>query len=343
MGRGEHSVSTTGDQRAATGFALASEMTSDAPVRAAAAPEASPPVEIALFRDATAVLFTVADRRRAVDPTAPWVPSRRYVTDANEADGIALDGPNPIVGMSLDDLIDCSVRPHPNASQLVAIAGVHRGFLRLMARPEIGSIAALRGRRIAVDTDTGYASALHEILRRAGIDRHRDVEIVYAGATDRRNDKLLRGEFDATLLGAPFTRMAMANGFSSLTSVIGALGGYQAVVLLAHRPWLAQNEATARAVTACLSETLSWCTNSANRTVLETYVGEALPSVKGEELRQVTEDLFGTATEFLLNGRMRDRDVSVVLDLFNASRGTALTPEAVTRLMPTVADTRGKF
>lgn len=182
--------------------------------------EAAPPAEVALFRDATEALFSLADRRRASDPSAPWVPRRRFVVDADEAHRIAFEGPSPIVGMSLDDLLECSRSGHPNAGELAAFLGVHRGFLHLMASPGIGSIAALRGRRVAVDTDTGYASALFEMLRRTGLERRRDFEVVYAGATNLRYEKLLRGEFDATLLGAPFIRLAMRQGYPSLGTVI---------------------------------------------------------------------------------------------------------------------------
>jgi len=289
--------------------------------------------EVALFRDATEVLFSVAERRRASDPGAPWVPRRSFVKDADEAHRIAFDGPNPIVGMSLDDLIECSRSSHPNAGQLVAFAGVHRGFLHLMASSEIRSVADLAGKRVAVDTDTGYASALFEILRRQGLERPRDFEVVYAGATNRRYEKLLRGEFDATLLGAPFTRLAMGQGYHSLGTVIDALGGYQAVVLVARRPWLAANEAMARAVASCLSDTFTWACLPENSERVEAYVGEILGGLEGPAAKQVTQDLFGPASEFLPDGRMRREDTSVVIDLFNASRGTALTHEMVAGLI----------
>jgi hypothetical protein len=302
------------------------------PAQAAAIGSSLPAVEIAMFNDATEVLFGVGDRRRAADAAAPRVPARQFVKNADEAHRIALDGPNPIVGMSLDDLIDCSRSPHPNADQLVAIAAVHRGFLSLVARPGIGAITELKGKRVAVDTDTGYASALYEILRRNGIDRHRDLDIVYAGATNLRYEKLLRGEFDATLLGAPFTRMAMAQHFSSLATVIGVLGGYQAVVLVAQRRWLAENGATAKTVVTCLRQTLDWTAAPANRATLEGYVGDILPSLKGSLLSQVTDDLFGANSEFLRDGRMHAHDTNVVLALYNASRGAALTPATIEHL-----------
>ena len=117
---------------------------------------------------------------------------------------------------------------------------------------------------------------LFEILRRNGLERDRDFEVVYAGATNLRYEKLLRGEFDATLLGAPFTRLAMRQGYNSLGTVIDALGGYQAVVFVADRPWLAENKEMARAVASCLSETFKWASLPENREKVEAYVGEIL-------------------------------------------------------------------
>jgi ABC-type amino acid transport substrate-binding protein len=296
--------------------------------------------EVALFRDATEVLFAVAERRRAADPGAPWVPRRHFVKDADEAHRIAFEGPNPIVGMSLDDLLDCSRSSHPNSGQLRAFTGVHRGFLSLMAAPEIRSVGDLKGKRVAVDTDTGYASALFEILRRKGLERSRDFEVVYAGATNRRYEKLLRGEFDATLLGAPFTRLAMRQGYRSLGTVIEALGGYQAVVLVARRPWLAANKDLAQAVASCLSETFRWACLPENRETVIAYVSEILGGLDRPAAQQVARDLFGPMSEFLPDGRMRPEDTAVVVDLFNASRGTALTQETVTKLTDMVLKNR---
>ncbi|MDI1263548.1 MAG: ABC transporter substrate-binding protein [bacterium] len=289
--------------------------------------------DIALFRDATEVVFALADRLYEKDSAARApVPRRYFVKDANEAHLLALDGSAAIVGMSLDDLLACSQSPHPNAGQLVAVYGVHRGFLQLMARPGIVAIADLRGKRIAVDTDTGYASALYEILRRNGIDRRKDVEIVYAGATDLRFQKLLHGEFDATLLGAPFTRLALRQQYSSLGSVIKALGGYQAVVLVARRPWLVQHATEVRAVTQCIAQTLKWALEPGNRRDLVILLRDILPALDGPSAEQVAEDLFGTTNEFLPDGRFHDQDARVVIDLFNGSHGISLPLDAVKQL-----------
>jgi len=273
------------------------------------APAAGPGPGLAMFRDATETLFALAEARGRP------VPPRHFVADADEAHALALGGSVPIVAMSLDDVLECRRMDHPAAAGLAAFHGVHRGFLQLMARPGIATIADLRGRRVAVDTDSGYARALYEILTRHGI---RDqVEIVYAGATNLRYDKLVARQFDATLLGAPFTLLARRQGHAVLGSVIGALGGYQAIVLAAQRDWLAGHPAEAAAVTDCLAETIAW--------------GQANPDQAGALLGdpELADTLFGPAGEFLADGRIDPADARVVVDLFNASAGGAVDYDAV--------------
>lgn len=288
--------------------------------------------ETALFRDATELLFALAEGRRTGERTAPPVPPRHFVRDADEAHRIALEGPAPIVGMSLDDLLDCARMDHPAAGDLAAFFAVHRGFLTLMAPPGIARLTDLRGRRVAVDTDTGYASALFAILRREGLERGRDYEVVYAGATNLRFQKLVDGAFDATLLGAPFTRLAEARGFVPLRSVIDAMGGYQAIVLCARRPWLAGHGAAARAVADSLSQTLAWARSPENRARRDALMGELLPGCPATVRTAILEDLFGRKSQFVCAARPDPADVAVVRDLFNAGRGTALTATDLERL-----------
>lgn len=288
--------------------------------------------ETALFRDATEILFALAEGRRAGERGAPPVPPRHFVRDADEAHRIALEGPAPIVGMSLDDLLDCARMDHPAAGDLAAFFAVHRGFLTLMAAPGITRLTDLRGRRVAVDTDTGYASALFAILHREGLERGRDYEVVYAGATNLRFQKLVDGAFDATLLGAPFTRLAEARGFVPLRSVIDAMGGYQAIILCARRPWLAGHGAEARAVADSLSQTLDWARRPENRARRDALVGELLPGSPAAVRAAILEDLFGPKSQFVCAARPDPADVAVVRDLFNAGRGTALTATDLERL-----------
>ena len=171
-------------------------------------------VSVALFFDSTETAYRVADHLYRKDPaTYPQPPSREFVTDADDAHERLLSGANPIVGMSLDDVISLVDGDDPRANDLVVIAGVHTGFLQLITEPQIVDLGQLRSQNVAVDTDTGYASALFDILHKSGLQRDVDYTVMYAGATNVRYEKLLHGDFQATLLGAPFTDLALAKGY----------------------------------------------------------------------------------------------------------------------------------
>ncbi len=117
-------------------------------------------VYTATFFDSTETAYRIADHLYREDSTAhPLPPVREFVTDAGDAHERLLSGRNPIVGMSLDDVISLVEGGDPRANDLI-IAGVHTGFLQLITQPEIADVGELRSQKVAVDTDTGYAIAL---------------------------------------------------------------------------------------------------------------------------------------------------------------------------------------
>jgi ABC-type nitrate/sulfonate/bicarbonate transport system substrate-binding protein len=281
-------------------------------------------IEIALFNDATEIVWRLADHLAAVGVGSP-PPRRRFVRDADEAHRLSLDGTVPVVGMSLDDVVDCALSDHPNSGEITAFFGVHRGFLSVMAQPDITALAALRGRSIAVDTYSGYASALFQMLADVGIDYRHDLTVDLAGATNLRFEKLLRGEFGATLLGTPFDLLAAAQGFQALATVLDALGGYQAVVFAAHRSWLDRHDATARALTSTFGTTLAWARTAGNRQALRPLLRAGLPEGTPDPiLERIADRLFGPASEFCPDGAIARRDAAVVLALFAKYRGVDL-------------------
>ena len=89
----------------------------------------------------------------------------------------------------------------------------------LMARPEIGSIRDLRGKKLAV---SGFGGASHQrmliILRSAGLDPQKDVNIISVGDAGLRMDQLRLGAIDATVLTAPHCFVAERAGFKNLGS-----------------------------------------------------------------------------------------------------------------------------
>ena len=100
------------------------------------------------------------------------------------------------------------------------VAGVTRNNPDfLMAKPEISSIRDLKGKKLAV---SGFGGASHQrmliILRGAGLDPQKDVNIISVGDAGLRMDQLRLGVIDATVLTAPNCFIAERAGFKSLGS-----------------------------------------------------------------------------------------------------------------------------
>jgi NitT/TauT family transport system substrate-binding protein len=89
----------------------------------------------------------------------------------------------------------------------------------LMVRPEIRSMAELKGKKLAV---SGFGGASHQrlllILGKAGLNPNTDVTILSVGDARLRLEQLRVGAIDATVLTAPNNFMAERAGFRSLGS-----------------------------------------------------------------------------------------------------------------------------
>jgi len=292
-------------------------------------------VSVALFFDSTETAYRVADHLYLEDPAAhPQPPAREFVTDADDAHERLLSGQNPIVGMSLDDVISLVDGDDPRADDLVVITGVHTGFLQLITAPDIVDLDQLRAQKVAVDTDTVYASALFAIMAMSGLQRDADYTVVYAGATNTRYEKLLNGDFGGTLLGAPFTDLALAQGYHSQGSVRDQLKGYQGVVVVAKQDWLNGHEEAARRTVASLLGAEQWAMAPGNRDEAADVVAQAVPGLADDAVVQaVTDTLFGPDSEYQPDGRLSPEDIAVVVDLYNTSRGKTRTVESVTEMI----------
>ncbi|MCW2635872.1 MAG: transporter substrate-binding protein [Blastococcus sp.] len=106
------------------------------------------------------------------------------------------------------------------------------GRLSLVGGPAIPTTADLAGGRFGVDVPTsGFAFVGFALLRRAGLEPGRDVEIVTAGATPRRRQLLAAGEFEATLLNAGHEARAVQAGAHVLGVVSDIVQPYLGSVL----------------------------------------------------------------------------------------------------------------
>jgi ABC-type nitrate/sulfonate/bicarbonate transport system substrate-binding protein len=100
--------------------------------------------------------------------------------------------------------------------KLVTLA-LKTSFHTLVARPQIKSIADLKGKTVAVTIGAADDFVARHLLRRAGIDP-REVNFVNMGGSDTRFPALHLGKIDATPLSLPFFIIAKRQGFTLLGS-----------------------------------------------------------------------------------------------------------------------------
>lgn len=200
-------------------------------------------------------------------------------------------------------------------ANLVAVMGADSGFLHLVGLPETESASALRGRRVAVDAlTTGYAFVLLRILERAGLSRE-DVSFVEAGGVMARFEKLLRQEFDATLLVSPFDAAAENKGFARLGSGLDALGTYQGVVAAVRRDWAKANEKTIVGYITAWRQALDWLFDPANREAALALLLKHLPHMEPAVAAITYDILLDPKTGFYRDSALNIEGAQVALDL----------------------------
>jgi len=91
----------------------------------------------------------------------------------------------------------------------------------IVARSDIDSIKALKGKRIAINSFGSSADfAIYQLLSRNGLDPNKDVTLqAIAGSPDARFAALLGGSVEATVVNSPFEYQAEQKGFKTLLSV----------------------------------------------------------------------------------------------------------------------------
>jgi NitT/TauT family transport system substrate-binding protein len=104
--------------------------------------------------------------------------------------------------------------------KIVASAAKSSGYA-IVSRPEIESLKALKGKRIAINSFGSSADfAISTALSRSGLDPNKDVTLqTISGSPDARFAALVSGAVDATVLNSPFEYWAEQKGFKTLVSV----------------------------------------------------------------------------------------------------------------------------
>ncbi|HZR98852.1 MAG TPA: ABC transporter substrate-binding protein [Chloroflexota bacterium] len=129
----------------------------------------------------------------------------------------------------------------------------------LYARPEIGTVADLRGRRVAVTSRGGIVRRAADLtLERNGLDPERDVTYVTTGQITESVTALLTGAVDAALLSPPGTFRAEDEGMRLLVNTQEY--NFAAVIsgIASTRGWVGAHEDLARRALQAIAEGIAY-------------------------------------------------------------------------------------
>jgi NitT/TauT family transport system substrate-binding protein len=136
------------------------------------------------------------------------------------------------------------VEPTLNGADIAIFAGTKNQLAgRIMARPEIASIADLRGKRVGMTRRGGNSHYMGIVaLARFGLEPERDVFFVGAGGSPETVAALSAGAIDAAAIVSPGDYEAERRGFKPLLDVTPLAIPYPATQATARRPILAAKE-----------------------------------------------------------------------------------------------------
>jgi ABC-type nitrate/sulfonate/bicarbonate transport system substrate-binding protein len=142
--------------------------------------------------------------------------------------------------------------------KLVSLA-LRTSFHTLVARPQIKSIADLKGKTIAVTVGAADDFVARHLIRRAGLEP-RDFAFVNMGGSDSRFPALHAGSIDATPLSLPFFVIAKRQGFTLLGSAADVFDMATVGIGTSTRKIQQEREQVKKMVRAQL-DTLRWIKN----------------------------------------------------------------------------------
>ena len=186
--------------------------------------------------------------------------------------------------------------PLPQPPDFFVFMAAQYGAVRLVANPEVKTIADLKGKSLAVDAaTTGYAFVLRKMLQLAGLNEG-DYTLETVGGTGQRAEALMQDKTAATILTTPLELLPESKGYRRLANATDTVGPYTAVSGVARRSWAHEHRAELVGFIKAYVRALDWISLAANRgeavAIYRKYLpaaGEASASKAWEMLTQGSE------------------------------------------------------
>jgi ABC-type nitrate/sulfonate/bicarbonate transport system substrate-binding protein len=134
----------------------------------------------------------------------------------------------------------------------------------LMARPEITTIADLKGKVVGVSQLKDSSTTLSNLIIERGGVKPSEYQIIQLGGTPNRYAALTRGAIQATLLVQPADFRAEQDGMRRLGAVEDVFDG-PAIVFVARRTWAQQNAALVERFLRGAVQGMRWLDNPENK------------------------------------------------------------------------------
>lgn len=140
--------------------------------------------------------------------------------------------------------------------------------MSLVTRPDIRSIAGLRGKRIGTSSlAEGTAIYTQMMLQQEGLVYPADYDFVLAGVHTTRWTALRNGEIDAAPQPAPWNFLAEREGYCLIAETNDVIPELVFAAVIGNAAWVSENRDTVGKLTAALSEAHDFVNDPSNDAV----------------------------------------------------------------------------
>lgn len=203
----------------------------------------------------------------------------------------------------------------PAPPEFFAFMGGQIGAVRLVAQPDITSIAQLKGKGLAVDAvTTGYAFVLRKLLQKGGLGPS-DYHLDEVGATSMRAQALMQGKTAATILTSPLEILPESKGYKRLANATEAIGPYQAIVGVARRSWAHDNADALTGYIRAYVKSLDWLADPAHRSEAVAIYRKHIPAASEEGAGKAWDVMLASGEGFEKKAKIDRAGVQTVLSL----------------------------
>jgi ABC-type nitrate/sulfonate/bicarbonate transport system substrate-binding protein len=220
-------------------------------------------LRVNVFRSATNIPIYMAEEKGAFAKRKLRIDLQFTPNSSEQRAGLA-SGTSDIAHTAADNAVAMVEVAKVDA---VIVGGGDSGLLELFVRPEITTLAEVRGKAMVVDApNTAYALVARKILKNAGLIDGRDYRLVPIGGTESRvNAFSLSPDNAVGMLNPPWTFVAQSKGARSFGMVKDIYGPYQAIAPIAMRSWAQANRGALERYLAAYIEGCRMTLDPANR------------------------------------------------------------------------------